>query len=147
MYRLDCGCVTEVTNDGRWQISEAREERHEYLWNQSSFVLCHCFSQMKSSSLLSYHTMKYKFNCISLVKFINFASIGMIDYWWQMSTLMVGMVWWKYLAMVKAGLWTMAPPHLNTACPSNLNSHSSILNRNLDQKDIYDCLTVNSWYV
>ena len=72
MYRLDCGCVTEVTNDGRWQISEAREERHEYLWNQSSFVLCHYLSQMKSSSLLSYQTMKYKFNCISLVKFINF---------------------------------------------------------------------------
>ena len=71
MYRLDCGCVTEVTNDGRWQISEAREERHEYLWNQSSFVLCHYLSQMKSSSLLSYQTMKYKFNCISLVKFIN----------------------------------------------------------------------------
>ena len=60
MYRLDCGCVTEVTNDGRWQISEAREERHEYLWNQSSFVLCHYLSQMKSSSLLSYQTLKFR---------------------------------------------------------------------------------------
>ena len=39
MYRLECMCVTRVTIDGRWQISEAREERHEYLWNQSSFVL------------------------------------------------------------------------------------------------------------
>ena len=43
-------------------------------------------------------------------------------------------------------------PHLNTACPSNLNSHSSILDRNLDvilhdQTDIYDCLTVSSLYV
>ena len=39
MYRLECMCVTRVTIDGRWQISEAREEWHEYLWNQSSFVL------------------------------------------------------------------------------------------------------------
>ena len=58
-----------------------------------------------------------------------------------------GSIWpWSRLACER---WL---PHLNTACPSNLNSHSSILDRNLDvilhdQTDIYDCLTVNSLYV
>ena len=42
-------------------------------------------------------------------------------------------------------------PHLNTACPSNLNSHSSILDQNLDvfwhdQTENYDHLTVNNLY-
>ena len=56
--------------DGRWQISEVRRTRHEYYGTKSSFVLP-WISQMKSSSLLSYQTMKYKFNYTSLVKFLN----------------------------------------------------------------------------
>ena len=47
-------CHICCDNDGRWQISEDRRTRHEYYGTKSSFVICHGFSQMKSSSLWSY---------------------------------------------------------------------------------------------
>ena len=57
--------------DGRWQISDRGETRHKYYGTKSLFVLPWILAD-EIIFIVSYQTMKYKFNYTPLVKFLNF---------------------------------------------------------------------------
>ena len=56
--------------DGRWQISDRGETRHKYYGTKSLFVLPWILAD-EIIFIVSYQTMKYKFNYTPLVKFLN----------------------------------------------------------------------------
>ena len=56
--------------DGRWQISDRGETRHKYYGTKSLFVLPWILAD-EIIFIVSYQTMKYKFNYTQLVKFSN----------------------------------------------------------------------------
>ena len=57
--------------DGRWQISDRGETQHKYYGTKSLFVLPWILAD-EIIFIVSYQTMKYKFNYTPLVKFLNF---------------------------------------------------------------------------
>ena len=65
--------------DGRWQISDRGETRHKYYGTKSLFVLPWILAD-EIIFIVSYQTMKYKFNYTPLVKFLNFAVVKIFSW-------------------------------------------------------------------
>ena len=65
--------------DGRWQISDRGETRHKYYGTKSLFVLPWILAD-EIIFIVSYQTMKYKFNYTPLVKFLNLKSMVSSSY-------------------------------------------------------------------